>query len=301
MEYQDFLEQVRDSVQKRAGEGSQVRLAPVLKNNRNNVDTMTILTGRGNVSPAIYMAPYYQQCLNGETVERITDQILEFHNSHVREGHYDLSFYTDFLQVRERLVCRLVNYEKNREMLKQVPHRRFLDLAVIYYYKMEDDTFGDASILVKNEHMEMWDADLEEVDDAAMSNTIRLMPYECIYIADVIKQMTGIQIEESEQDQIPMYVLTNTEKSFGAAVILYQTILEAVSVRLGGDFYVLPSSVHECMLVPAFADFNPTQLREIVCEINEECVAEEEILGDTVYRYYSEEGRLAAAASKDAA
>lgn len=301
MEYQDFLEQVKDSVQKRTGGGSSVRLASVLKNNRNCVEAMSILNGSGNVSPAIYMEPYYQQYLDGNSIDEVAEHIVEFHSRHAREGRYDLSFYTDFLQVRRRVVCRLVNYAKNRELLKQVPHRRFLDLAVVYYYKMEDHTFGDAGILVKNEHMEMWDADLEELDDAAMSNTARLMPYECVYIADMLKELTGIRIEECDEAQLPMYVLTNTEKSFGAATILYHTILEALGERFGCDFFVLPSSVHECMLVPASEEFEPEKLREIVCEINEECVAEEEVLGDSVYRYYRETGELTAVASGTAA
>lgn len=301
MEYQGFLEQVKNSVQKRTGENSSVRLASILKNNRNSVDTLTILNGGGNVSPAIYMAPYYQRYLGGDSIEEVAEQIVDFHSRHAREESYDLSFYMDFLQVRRRVVCRLVNYAKNREMLKQIPHRRFLDLAVIYYYKMEDDTFGDAGILVKNEHMEMWNADLEELDDAAMSNTARMMPYECIYIADMLRELTGIRIEENDEAQIPMYVLTNKEKSFGAASILYQTVLEALGERFDRDFFVLPSSVHECMLIPAVEEFEPDKLREIVCEINEECVAEEEILGDTVYRYYREKGELLAVASGDAA
>lgn len=301
MEYQNFLELIRDSVQKKAGEACNVRLASVLKNNRNYVDTITIINVGSNVAPAIYLAPYYQRYLNGAPVGELAEQIVEFHRQHAREEKYDLSFYTDFVQVRKRVVCRLVNYERNRELLKQVPHRRFLDLAVVYYYKLEDDTFGDAGILVKNEHMEMWDGDLEELDDAAMSNTARFMPYECIYIADVIREMTGIRLEEGCKDQIPMYVLTNTEKSFGAAVILYQTVLEAVGERLKNDFFVLPSSVHECMIIPAMEEFKPKELREIVCEINEECVAEEEILGDTVYRYFREEKRLSAVEPKEAA
>lgn len=301
MEYQNFLEQIRDSVQKRVGEGSTVRLASVLKNNRNCVDMITILNGGSNVAPAIHIAPFYRKYLDGTSVEELARQIVEFHGRYSGEENYDLSFYLDFAQVRKRVVCRLVNYERNRELLRQVPHRRFLDLAVIYYYKLEDNTFGDAGILVKNEHMEMWDADPEELDDAAMSNTARLMPYECICIADVIREMTGIRIEETSDDSIPMYVLTNTEKSFGAAVILYRTVLEAVGEQLKNDFFVLPSSVHECMVVPVMEGFQPKELREIVCEINEECVAEEEILGDSVYRYYREEKKLLAVASEAAA
>lgn len=296
MEYREFLEHVREYVQKRGGAESRVRIAPVLKNNKNRMDTMTILNGDGNIAPAIYMDPYYQQYLKGDTVEQIAERILEFHNAHAREGRYDLSFYEDFSEVRKRVTCRLVNYEKNRESLAHMPHRRFLDLAVVYYYRLEDETFGKACIVVNNEHMKMWDADPEELDDAAMSNTIRMLPYECLRIDEMLRGIAGIWPEQEYGDGVPMYVLTNTEKNFGAAVLLYDSVLEAVGERLGGDFFILPSSVHECMLIPAAESMDPGELQKMVREINEGYVAEEEVLGDSVYRYERESGRILQAA-----
>lgn len=292
MEYCSFLEHVRETVQERRGIACRVLTTPVLKNNQSCRDMITILDRDENVAPAICMEPYYQQFLEGDTIEKISDQILQFHEIHKREGHYDISFYSDFARVRGRIVCKLINYEKNREMLRLIPHRRFLDLAVVYYYMLEDDTFGKADILVRNEHMEMWDSDLEELDDVAMSNTARLLPYECILISDMLRDSMGIELSEEEVQQIPMYVLTNTAKSFGAVTIIYDSILAALAERLGGDYYILPSSVHECMLVPDTERIRPEELREMVCEINEEYVAEEEILGDSVYRYCRERQKL---------
>lgn len=292
MEYCVFLEQVRQSVQDKEGDESSVRIAPVLKNNQNYIDTMTILNQEGNIAPAIYMAPYYQQYLDGNTLDQIAEQILEFHNGHVKKGRYDISFYRDFSKVRDRVVCKLVNYEKNRIMLENMPHRRFLDLAIVYYYKLEDDTFGKASILVKNEHLAMWDSDLEELNDAAVSNTVRLLPYECIEISDMLREMTGLALDQDFSEQFPMYVLTNMEKSCGAVAIIYESILEAIAERLDSDFFVLPSSIHECMLIPSEKDIRIEELQMMVREINEEYVLEEEILGDSVYRYFRSEKKL---------
>ncbi len=296
MEYCSFLEHVRETVQKRRGENSRVWIAPALKNNQECMDMLTILDGDANVAPAIYMEPYYQQYLAGETIEKISERILQYHSTHAKETNYDISFYRDFEKVRDRIVCRLVNYEKNQELLKRVPHRRFLDLAVIYYYLLDDDTFGKAEILVKNEHMQAWDSDPEELDDVAVSNTARLLPYECIFIADLLREAAGMEfIQEDMPEEVPqvsMYVLTNTARNFGAAVILYDTVLEALSEQFGNDFYLLPSSVHECMLIPLEDHLDAKMLRQMVCEINEECVAEDEVLGDSVYLYSRRERAL---------
>ena len=120
MEYQEFLGNVRDLVQKRVGENGRVRIDAVPRNNRNSIDTMTILKGESNVSPAIYMDTYYQNYLDGDSVEMIAEQIEEFHRRNAKEANYDLSYYTDYEQVRGRIVCRLVNYGKNRELMEKL-------------------------------------------------------------------------------------------------------------------------------------------------------------------------------------
>lgn len=292
MEYCSFLEHVRETVQRERGANCRVWISPALKNNQNHMEMLSILDGDSNVAPAIYMRPYYQQYLDGNSIEEISEQIQRFHSAHKKEENYDISFYRNFDQVRSRIVYRLVNYESNQEMLARVPCRRFLDLAVVYYYMLEDDTFGKADILVRNEHMEMWDSDLAELDDVAVSNTARLLPYECIFMADMLREMLGVEMTEEDTAQVPMYVLTNSAKAFGAAAILYESVLETVADRLGGDFYVLPSSVHECILLPDRDGIDPKELRKMVCEINEEYVAAEEILGDSVYHYSARERQL---------
>ena len=89
-----------------------------------------------------------------------------------------------------------------------------------------------------------------------------------------------------------MYVLTNTEKSFGASAVLFPAVLKAVREHLQSDYYVLPSSIHECIIIPADENLNPAALHEMVKEINEEHVAPEELLGDSVYFYSQKKQRL---------
>ena len=291
MEYQEFVEQIKQKVTEQAEEGSKVSVSRILKNNLEPVDGLTILHQGENVARAIWLNPLYQKYEYGIPVERIAEEILEYHKKERQEGVCDLSFYTDFSKVQDHIACKLVHYGMNRTLLEEVPHRAFLDLAVVYYYRVEDERFGNASILVKNDHMRIWHTDPETLHALAMRNTPRLLPYELTDILELIRQISNVDSGMLRQDP-PMYVLTNTEKSFGASAILFPAILQAVRARLQSDYYVLPSSIHECIIIPSDEQLDPEALHEMVKEINEEHVAPEELLGDSVYRYSQKRQRL---------
>ena len=324
MEYQEFVEKIKQKVTEQAEEGSKVSVSRILKNNLEPVDGLTILHQGENVARAIWLNPLYQKYEYGIPVERIAEEILEYHKKERQEGVCDLSFYTDFSKVQDHIACKLVHYGMNRTLLEEVPHRAFLDLAVVYYYRVEDERFGNASILVKNDHMRIWHTDPETLHALAMRNTPRLLPYELTDILELIRQISNVdpgmirqisnvdpgmirQISDADPGMLrqisnadpgmlrqdsPMYVLTNAEKSFGASAILFPAILQAVRARLQSDYYVLPSSIHECIIIPSDEQLDPEALHEMVKEINEEHVAPEELLGDSVYRYSQKRQRL---------
>lgn len=291
MEYQEFVEQVKQKVAEQAEAGSRVSVSRILKNNLEPVDGLTILQQGENVARAIWLNPLYQKHEYGVPVERIAEEILEYHRKEQKSGICDISFYTDFSKVQDHIACKLVHYGMNQSMLEEVPHRAFLDLAVVYYYRVEDPRFGNASILVKNDHMRIWHTDPDTLHTLAMRNTPRLLPYELTDIVELIRQISSEDLSMLRQD-LPMYVLTNTEKSFGASAMLFPAVLKAVRARLQSDYFVLPSSIHECIIIPALSELDPEALHEMVKEINEEHVVPEELLGDSVYRYSQQKQRL---------
>lgn len=292
MNYKEFLQQVRAAVERISPASTTVKVDEVLKNNRSREACMTILAEGENMSPAIYMNQYYEENQRGTTVEEIAEQIWEYYRTHHKNYQVDFSFYLDFEKVKDRIACKLINYEKNEFLLGKSPHRKFLDLAVVYYCKVEEESFGKGSILIQNQHLDMWRVTSEQLHEIALSNTLRLLPYELVDIADILEEMLGVEIHCAELDAFPMYVLTNQEKNFGAANLLFASVLEGIASTVGGDYFVLPSSIHECMVVPASEEMEPEELRRMVREINQEHVAWEEVLGDSVYRYGKEKGRL---------
>lgn len=290
MEYLEFMDQIREAVRKKCGGDIRVSVGQVMKNNRNLVDTLTLMEQGGNISPAFYISQLYEQYQKGSQVDEIAAHIVSCYQKNYHGGRVDFSFYTNFSRVRNRIACRLVNYEKNRELLARIPYKRYMDLAVVYYCRVDKELLGSESlgkgtILVQNVHMSAWNVTQEELHDLAVANTVRQLPYELIDLEDMLRDMLDLETNRGERETAPMYVLTNTEKWYGAVNIIFDSVLDAIGERLKSDFYVIPSSVHECMIVPATEAIHERDLCQMVHEINAEYVAAEEILGETVYLY----------------
>lgn len=292
MEYAEFLEEIRLHVQQKISGKLTVSVNRVLKNNRQYADSMTILGEGDNIAPAIYLNPLYEQYKRGSTIDEIADEIVQCYGQSSKGGKIDLSFFSDYGKVRDHLACKLVNYKRNRYILDKVPHCRYLDLAVVYYCRMDHPLIGKGNILVQNAHLKLWGVEQEELHDAAMTNTVRLCPYELIAISDMLENRLGVKVTGEEACRLPMYVLTNTENYFGAVNIMFDSILEAISEKLDSDFYVLPSSIHECMIVPMLEELAAEELHQMVHDINTEHVAPEEVLGESVYCYRRDEKKL---------
>lgn len=292
MEYREFVERVKQSVQEQAGEQVRVDVSSIWKNNLDPMDGLTILHRGENVARAIWLNPLYCHCESGMPIHRIAEEILAYNERNRQQTVCDVSFYTDFAQVKNQIVCKLIHFQMNEALLQEIPHRRFFDLAVVYYYRVEQESFENASILVKNAHLQMWKTDLQTLDQLAVQNTLRLLPYEFLNLMELIAQMTGDDADLLPDQEIPMYVLTNQEKYFGASMLLFPEVLDAVAGRLDNDFFVLPSSIHECIVIPALDGVLPEELHAMVKEVNTEHVAPEELLGDSVYRYDRSAHRL---------
>lgn len=292
MEFNEFLEEITKCIKKQLDHTMQVTVTPVLKNNQTCTYSLTILQSGENISPAIALNPYYADYCSGVPLEKIAEQILRcYRESHIG-GRFDLSCYTDFEKVRDKIACKLVSYEKNQYILSRVPHKRFLDMAIVYYYKMDDPVIGKASILIQNAHMELWNIDQEGLERLADENTLRLLPFAFMGIEDLVTQITGKEIPDLYPDALKLYVLTNTEQYYGAVNMTFGSVLDSIYQKLGMDFYILPSSIHECMILKAEEDVIPEILQKIVEDINEECVDASEVLGTSVYRYKGKQKKL---------
>ena len=291
MNYQEFVGSVTGFLRESLPGGTRLQLIPLEKNNGIIMDGLSVRKEGKRVAPMIYLDSYYREYLDGRSLRGICDQILECCEDSDFEEHFDVDFFREPERVRPTVAYRLINYEKNREFLQEIPHLPFLDLAVIFYSLLTDTPVGHATVLIRNSHLELWGKNTSWLYEAAKENTEKLLPKRLVSMEDMIYELSEGK-QEPEYAGVPMYVLTNSRKSFGAACLLYDGVLGECFRRLEESYYLIPSSVHEVILIPASAVGDSRELCALVQEMNRTQVRSTEVLSDTVYLYSEETRRL---------
>lgn len=297
MELKEFVLKVRNAAANRLGADYQVGIQEVRKNNNTVLQGLMISSNKHNVAPTIYLNPFWEAYEGGVPLSVVVDRILQIYEEDTPKGDIDMSFFKDFDKVKDRICYRLVSAEKNREQLVKVPHIRYLDMAICFYYAYQGDLLGSGSILVYNSHLEMWNTSTEALFELARENTPVLFPWECRSMEDAVREMFARQqdcglealMEEEEQKEffaaMPMKILSNENRVQGAICILYQDVLKRLAEKEGKNFYILPSSVHEVILLPDSGRESAMQLKEMVVDVNATQVESDEILSDNLYYY----------------
>ena len=298
MKMEEFSQAVLGAVKEKLDGAFGAQITTNIKNNGRKLTGICISRPGSNIGPCTYLDDGYAAYRRGhmeihEMAESVWRQLME-HKDDMKDIRVE-----NFLQwdrARRRIYPKLVNAGMNREGLKTVPHRPFLDLAVVYYIEVECAA-GDgetASILVQDGHREAWGQEEEGLYQAAAANMrMDKSPY-FKSMGEIFKDMgpDGTNPFENGGADVKMYILSNQDRVFGAAEILDRDILQAVSERLADDFIVLPSSLHETVILPSDDAPEYTGLANLVREINTFQVAEEERLSDHVYRYGRDTGIL---------
>lgn len=196
-----------------------------------------------------------------------------------------------FENIQDRIFMRLINFEQNQRLLENVPYIPFLDLAITFYCLIERSEEAIASFIVTNQIRSDWELDLSKLFKLAMKNTPHLFPAVISTMDEIVEAMLQremIELQEYYREN-PVYVMSNLWEINGAAVLLYENVLKDFADRCQMDFYVLPSSIHEVLLVPCDGRFSEEELRAMVVEVNRTQVPKEEVLSDTVYLYHRKE------------
>lgn len=289
MNYNQFVQAVYLKVKEAVSQDTRVTIHSAEKNN-GVCRTGLMITRQGiNVSPTIYLEEYFQQYERGMDVDEIVQEVMELYEKIRFQKPWKEQKFSGYEDVKEKIIYRLISRTSNQEMLKHVPYVPYLDLAVVFYVLLEATEYGTATILIKNEHLEKWNVTEEELYWMAGKNTPQLLPYEFQTMGEVLNELHVITLREPQDI---LYVLSNQIRSFGAAAILYPGRLDQIGRFLGENYYVLPSSVHEVIMIPESKAFDREELKEMVTDINRTQVGAEEVLSNHVYYYNREEGIL---------
>lgn len=287
MKYQDFIENIKQYVSSQLHNGQKVVLQPVVKNNGIVYDGLFIVDPILNVSPTIYLNPYYHRYLSGVSMEDIYEDVLNTYYSNLPQKDFDVSVFTDFSKAKQRIIMKLVNRKRNAKLLESVPHIPYMDLAIVFVCSVTEFLNEYATILIHHNHLKLWNIDIDELYEIALANSPELLPYRFDSIKSILP--TGAEVYIPWINQIEMYILSNKLKIHGATSMVYPGLLEEIANRLNSDLIIIPSSIHEVLVIPESyidsCDKLPLNYESMISEVNDTQLTDDEILGDCVYHY----------------
>lgn len=255
---------------------------------------LMILEPDSNVTPTLYLEPFYDMYLYTENWKDTVDRIIETYQADCFPTQLDMGWFKDFEKVQGLIFHKLVNFEANSALLADIPYTRYLDLAIIYCVRYENDEIGDGSILIHNSHLEMWGRTTQELALLAEENTPQIYPLAVSTMENILQKCMGCteELPSGLETPIPLYVMTNEERVNGAITILYRDALKNFADSIQSDAVILPSSVHEVILLPLQKDTEFQEFRNMVCEVNRSKLDREDFLSDNVYLYRRNTGSI---------
>lgn len=288
MNFKEFKDYIVKSITEKVDEEIRVHIDRVTKNNGLQLDSLVIQNPKRNISPNIYLNPYYGQYLDGRSIDDIVEDIYDTYVTHMPDKDFDISIIESFDYAREQVIMKLVNYKENKDLLARIPHVPYLDMAIIFQIVLELEKNNTGTITITNSLFKRWGIELEQLYEIAKTNTPRLFPYTFDNISEYLPEYVPNTEYRKESNSVPMYILTNNKKMNGATTLLYEGLLQQIAEEYNCDFILIPSSIHEVILIPAknsdeeIIDY----LNHMVQEVNCCELSADEVLSSHTY-YFS--------------
>lgn len=275
MEYEVFREELKGRLHDMLGNDVTLEDRQVEKINETK-DGVIIKYPNSNVAPMVYFGPLYSEHLNGESVEEIAYKVaLELgdikHNIPVTDDMMEKEFNPD------NLYAIVINADMNEKLLSDLPHRIVEDLAVVPRYRFDEN----ASMIIHNAMCDEMKLTKEEVLDIAISNNEKYMGFEVDTLQNTIKKMCDVEVP----DDCNMYVITNKMRVDGAAAVISDEAMKLATETIQENFYIIPSSRHEVLLLPESYVDDPMYLKTIIKDINDNVLDKGDKLSDNLYLY----------------
>lgn len=289
MEMTEFARKVCVAVQGELDETYKVELKTIRKNNGVKLQGLLIMAPGCNISPTIYMESFLDAYENGCTFRDIINQILDIYYMKRPKELIEMEFFSDFNKVCDRICFKLINKKENADILDEIPYIDFMDLAICFFYSCGEKGLGEGTVLIYNSHVKMWNCSVKVLMEYAMKNTPVIYPVKKLSIIEMLQDL-GMQEDWDSEEPISvgksgMEILTNAKKTQGAAAILYPGVLEELARQKKKGFYIIPSSIHETLLLDEDRAGETDSVKRMIYEINREHVAKEEVLSDNLYYY----------------
>lgn len=294
MSFQEFITCIKEKVQEKSGK--EVSIQEIEKNNGIKTYAIILYSKGETLLPLLYLEEFYQKYIETEPeveLDAVAAEIIRHYNMYLPKENPEVEDIIGFEGIQNKLRLKLVNYKNNSNLLKNVPHYKYLDLAVVLVI-LTENTYSEnvhreiATILVKENYMGYWKKGKEELFQKAFQNGKDKIEIDSM--TSILKELCPMEEVVEEMDELmafPMYVMTNKERLYGASAMLYIDELQRFSdekeIR---KIWIIPSSIHESILIlDRKENFSAEEIKGMIREVNETQLLPEEILSDNVYTY----------------
>ena len=290
MTLKHFVDEVAEELQNYLGDHYEVQSTTTLKNNSVELSGVRIRQDDDCMLPTIYLNDFYQlYCKNALTLSEIVKKVAKgFEESRESIQQLPIINSTQLEHCKDKIVYRLISKKRNKELLKSIPYIPFMDLAITFQVVISINPPSFHSMKITNELLEKWGISIEKLIQLANVNTPRILPPRIVDMGDMLQELQPdlfLEMDLTNDKKMDMIVITNTLGVNGAAAILYPDLLTSLCNKYKTNFYVIPSSIHEVILVPAENDSMTEELKLLVEDVNRQFVDMEEILSDQVYYF----------------
>ncbi len=293
MEFEAFKNTIMDLVSKevedRGLEGISMKLTTV-ESPDGMTDRLMVSVDDSKMSMAFRLKEIYQSVEEGEDIDHAVFKMvntIEDNISFVKEKEQDVkSFISDYEKVKDNTYLRLIPGDS--PILKSTPHRMIEDMALVVNVHLDSfsDEHGKSCVVVTKPLMEMYGIDEAQLFADAEKNSLANEPIVFKPLLDMVKDLINSEdIPNPEDVGIVTYIATNQSGFQGAAVAGYPDFCEKAAEAIGGSFYMLPSSVHEFILIKDDGTPKAKDLNRMIKNVNETVLEPRDVLAAQCYHY----------------
>lgn len=298
MNFEDFAKEVADNIKSYLPEwydNAKIEVEQIDKLNESYLG-LRVMVPDENIAPCLNLNGAYKAYENGVSMEQIMERAAYSITTPIPE--VDTKAFLDYEQVKDKLFVRVSNYEMNQDALVNIPHERVEDLAITYHILVEAIDDGIGSVTIHNGLLEQYGITQEQLHQDALNNSQRIMPAEITSMASIMEnnmraemKMDGYSEDEIDEmiasvsASVNMYVIRNESHVNGASAIFYPEMMDEVAKLMEGDFFIIPSSTDEVIVIPDDDNASVAYMNAMVNEVNAAEVSPEMRLGNEVYHY----------------
>lgn len=275
-----FAQSIIDQLVK---DGIKAEIAEIKKNN--DCKYIAIRVGESNIKPQIKVDDLFIAYSNNEAS---MDEILSFikeSTKSVPDINIDNIFNLD--NIKNKIFFKLINRKLNKERLQEIPYKEFLDFAIVYYIK-EEENDNYFSILINNNTLNNWDITVDELNDIAYKNTTNFYEPHVTRLLNILPNY----ISESIEYDIPLLYASNSLHEYGSNVICYKGLLKEISDKYfdGKNYIIIPSSIDEVLMCPESDSL--VDIDNLIAGVNESELEQSEVLSSHAYTYLRDEDKI---------